>query len=255
MAFAAGKRTWGICDTCGQRYRLKTLKEQWDGFKACDQCFDTKHPQLDPPPIGTDPEAVLGPRPARTEPTSEALLTNNPFLSTSGSAVLTVFESDHGRSVSDKIRFRDVQEFDGFTSATLIDPDGYTITAVASDGDSYTFTAGAGTGTSGARGGAEFVSVGSAYTLLPLNPFRSGSAGANSVVYVTEFKHNRTTGDTVRFRSTAAFDGITTSVLEKAAGYTITVVDANEYSFTSTGTATTGDITGGGSTVTAGPTT
>jgi len=75
------------------------------------------------------------------------------------------------------------------------------------------------------------------------------------VIRVTEFKHVRTTGDTVRFRSTEAFDGITTTVLESSDGYTITVVDSNEYKFTSTGTATTGDITGGGSTVTAGPTT
>ena len=48
MAFAAGKHTWGICDTCGQRYRLKQLKEQWDGYKACSECFDIKQPQLTP---------------------------------------------------------------------------------------------------------------------------------------------------------------------------------------------------------------
>jgi len=71
---------------------------------------------------------------------------------------------------------------------------------------------------------------------------------------VTEFKHVRTTGDTVRFRNTEAFDGITTTVLENENGYTITVVDANEYKFTSTGTATTGDISGGGWIATAGPT-
>ena len=119
--------------------------------------------------------------------------------------------------------------------------------------DTYTFTAISGTGTSGERGGGPFVAVGPAQALLPLNPFRSGDAGVNTVISVTEFKHNRTTGDTVRFRSTKAFDGITTTVLESASGYTITVVDANEYNFTSTGTATTGDVTGGGSTATAGP--
>jgi len=57
----------------------------------------------------------------------------------------------------------------------------------------------------------------------------------------------------VRLRKTEAFDGITTTVLESASGYTITVVDTNEYKFTSTGTATTGDVTGGGSIATAGP--
>jgi len=57
----------------------------------------------------------------------------------------------------------------------------------------------------------------------------------------------------VCLRKTEAFDGITTTVLESASGYTITVVDTNEYKFTSTGTATTGDVTGGGSIATAGP--
>jgi hypothetical protein len=251
MAFAAGKLTWAICDTCGQRYRLKQLKEQWDGFMACPECFDLKQPQLDPPPIGEDPQAVRNPRPDRTEPAPVSMLTNDPLLSTQGSAVIKVFQDDHGKSTGDKVRFRNTEDFDGFTTGTLQDPDGYSITKV--DDDTYTFTAVSGTGTVGARGGGPFVAVGPAQALLPLNPFRSGDAGANTVISVTEFKHNRTTGDTVRFRSTKAFDGVTTAVLESASGYTITVVDTNEYSFTSTGTATTGDVTGGGSTATAGP--
>ena len=93
MAFAAGKLTWAICDTCGQRYRLRQLKEQWDGFMACPQCFDLKQPQLDPPPVGADPEAVRNPRPDRTEPTAVSMLTNNPFLSTQGSAIIKVFKT------------------------------------------------------------------------------------------------------------------------------------------------------------------
>ena len=63
MAFAAAKHAYGICDICSQRYRLKTLQTQWDGMKACYQCFDTKHPQLDPPHVRPDPQAILQPRP------------------------------------------------------------------------------------------------------------------------------------------------------------------------------------------------
>jgi hypothetical protein len=261
MAFASGKRAYGICDTCGQRYRLHQLQEQWDGFKTCPECFDPKQPQLEAPPVGADPQALLNPRPDRTEPASQVLLTNNPFLTTQGSAVITVFEDNHGRSTGDKVRFRNVDAFDGFTTSVIEDPDGYAITVTANtttnilnyNNNTYTFTAGSGTGTAGARGGGVDCTVGPAQTLLPLNPFRTGSAGSNTVVSVTEFKHGRTTGDTVRFRATEAVDGVTTTVLEAASGYTITVVDANEYKFTSTGTATTGDITGGGDTVTAGP--
>ena len=253
MAFSAGKHAWGICDISGQRYKLKTMKMQWNGLRVGPDQFDTKHPQLDPPHILADPQALRNPRPARTEPVAEALLTNNPFLSTAGSAVIKVFEDDHGRSTGDKVRFRGAEAFDGFTVATITDPDAYAITKV--NDDTYTFSAVAGTGTSGARGGGVFVSVGPAQALLPLNPFRAEASGVNAVIRVTEFKHVRTTGDTVRLRETEAFDGITTAVLESSDGYTITVVDSNEYKFTSTGTATTGDIAGGGSTATAGPTT
>ena len=252
MAFASGKKAWGICDISGFRYRLRDMKKTWDGFLVGPDQWSPKHPQLNPPHFTADAEALRNPRPARTEPVADALLTNNPFLSTAGSAVIKVFEDDHGRSTGDKVRFRGAEAFDGFTSGTLVDPDDYSITEV--DADTYTFSAVAGTGTSGARGGGAFVSVGPAQALLPLNPFRTAASGENAILHVTEFKHNRTTGDTVRFRSTEAFDGITTTVLESSNGYTITVVDDNEYKFTSTGTATTGDITGGGSTATAGPT-
>jgi len=253
MSFASGKKAWGICDISGFRYRLRDMRKTWDGFLVGPDQWEPKHPQLTPPRFAADPEALRDPRPARIEPVAEALLTNNPFLSTSASAVIKVFEDDHGRSTGDKVRFRGAEAFDGFTVATLTDPDSYSITKV--DADTYTFSAIAGTGTTGTRGGGVFVSVGPAQTLLPLNPFRTEASGANAVIHVTEFKHVRTTGDTVRFRETAAFDGITTTVLENENGYTITVVDTNEYKFTSTGTATTGDITGGGFIVTAGPTT
>ena len=260
MAFASGKRAYGICDTCGQRYRLHRLQEQWDGFKTCPECFDPKQPQLEAPPVGADPQALLNPRPDRIEPASQVLLTNNPFLTTQGSAVITVFEDNHGRSTGDTVRFRNADAFDGFTSETVNDPDGYLITVTANPttdvlnyyNNTYTFTALSGTAITGTRAGGVECTVGPEQTLLPLNPFRTGNSGANTVISVTEFKHGRNTGDIVRFRNTETVDGVSTIVLESSDGYTITVVDANEYNFTSTGTAATGDTTGGGDKATAG---
>ena len=251
MAFSAGKHAWGICDISGQRYRLKDMKTQWNGLRVGYDQFDTKQPQLDPPHITTDPQALRNPRPDRTEPVAEALLVSNPFLSTASSAVVTVFEDDHGRTTGDKVRFRGTSPFAGLSSSALEDPDGYSITVINTD--TYSFGVSSGTATSATRGGGGFVSVGPAQTLLPLNPLRALASGENAVIQATEFKHNRTTGDTVRFRNTGAFDGITTTVLEASGGYTITVVDDNNYKFTSTGTATTGDVSGGGSKATAGP--
>ena len=91
--------------------------------------------------------------------------------------------------------------------------------------------------------------------LLIVNPFVSGSSGS-AVITVLEPSHGRTTGDIVRFRTTQGFDGFSSTVLEKADGYTITVVDSGSYTFTaSSGTATTGSQRGGGENATAGPVT
>mgnify|MGYP003109612215 FL=1 len=91
--------------------------------------------------------------------------------------------------------------------------------------------------------------------LLPFNSFKSGTSGS-AVITVTEVSHGRTTGDTVRFRSVEAFDGFTEAVLESSSGYSITKVDDNNYSFTaSSGTATAGNVKGGGGFASAGPVT
>ena len=73
---------------------------------------------------------------------------------------------------------------------------------------------------------------------------------------MTEENHGRASSDTVRFYDALSFDGITATNINRAAGYTITKVDADTYTFTvATDTATTGSIKGGGLRSYAGPTT
>ncbi len=87
------------------------------------------------------------------------------------------------------------------------------------------------------------------------NPYLSSSSGS-AVLTVTEVSHGRTTGDTVRFKKAKGFDGFSSSVLNKDEGYSITVVTSDTYTFTaSSGTATVGNIFGGGNDATAGPVT
>ena len=90
--------------------------------------------------------------------------------------------------------------------------------------------------------------------LLPLNAFKTASSGT-SVITVTEPNHGRSSSDTVRFYDAISFDGITATNLTRSAGYTITKVDDNSYTFTVvTDTATSGNLRGGGQAF-AGPTT
>ena len=111
--------------------------------------------------------------------------------------------------------------------------------------------------------------------ILKPNPFET-IAASSGIINVSEPAHGRSTGDTVRFRgapSTSAsfntpqsFDGVTGTNVAKAAGYSITVGKRdssgditqtdNFYHFTvDTNTATTGGISGGGNSCSAGPAT
>jgi NAD-dependent SIR2 family protein deacetylase len=63
MAYAQGKYANGICDRCGQQYKLNTLKKEWTGFKVCVDCYEPKHPQLLPKHNISDAIALREPRP------------------------------------------------------------------------------------------------------------------------------------------------------------------------------------------------
>ena len=88
--------------------------------------------------------------------------------------------------------------------------------------------------------------------VLTLNPFKI--TNGSTTVTVFEENHGRSTSDTVRFRDGEGSFGITSADINKSAGFTITKVDANNYTFTAAGTATANTNIGGGS-ISAGPVT
>ena len=114
--------------------------------------------------------------------------------------------------------------------------------------------------------------------MLDPNPFET-IAASSGIINVFEKSHGRSTSDTVRFRGPIhtssdpdgfenpnGYDGITGANLAKSAGYSITVGKRdssgditnteNFYHFTvDTNTATTGGISGGGNSCSAGPAT
>lgn len=61
--YAVGRQSLAICDRCGQRYFLRELKKEWTGFKVCQECYEPKHPQLEPKRGINEPIAVYEPRP------------------------------------------------------------------------------------------------------------------------------------------------------------------------------------------------
>ena len=63
MAYALGKFARGLCDRCSFEYKLSELREEWNGAKVCPDCYEPKHPQLEPLTATADPEALYRPRP------------------------------------------------------------------------------------------------------------------------------------------------------------------------------------------------
>jgi hypothetical protein len=140
--FASGKHALGISDRSGRTYKLREMIKEWNGLLVGKDEYESKQPQLEPRHTKADPQALRQSRPDR-----------------SGSAVITVTEPGHGRTTGDTVRFRNVENFDGFTESVIESSSGYSITKV--DADSYTFTTSSETATTGnIKGGGGFASAG-----------------------------------------------------------------------------------------------
>ena len=88
MSYAQGKHSLGVCDRCGWAYRYLQLRLEWTGFKVCPECYEPKHPQLEPPPSPTDPEALHQPRPEVPLPEAQlGLVTANSATFTTSAGI------------------------------------------------------------------------------------------------------------------------------------------------------------------------
>jgi len=79
MAYAAGKHAYFICDICSFRYKYTTAKSTWNNFRTCQECYEPKHPQLEPPHLSVDAEALWKPTPDVPLPQSQlgVIITTN----------------------------------------------------------------------------------------------------------------------------------------------------------------------------------
>ena len=106
--YAAGKYAYAISDRSGLRFPYSEMVREWNGSLVHTSEFEPKQPQLEPNPVGSDPQALYNPRPKPASKTSLILLTNNPFTSViySGTTYVNVFSEDHQRTAGSTVRFR-----------------------------------------------------------------------------------------------------------------------------------------------------
>tara|TARA_R100000697_G_scaffold29469_1_gene38947 strand:+ start:564 stop:1061 length:498 start_codon:yes stop_codon:yes gene_type:complete len=162
--FSKGKHAQFISDRSGMAFPYKEMVKEWNGARVHTSEFEPKQPQLQPKPHGADPQGLPMAKPDRTEPATQNMLPGNPFNITSGSTTITVTEPNHGRSSSDTVVFRNVDESPGGLAFTVFEnSSGFSITVTGTN--NYTFTLGS-TPTVTERAGGMFVTAGPV-TLTP----------------------------------------------------------------------------------------
>ena len=106
--YASGKRSLAISDRSGMAFPYTEMVREWNGSLVHTSEYEPKQPQLEPKPVGSDPQALFNPRPKPASKTSLILLNNNPFttVKVGGTTYVNVFSEDHQRAAGSIVRFR-----------------------------------------------------------------------------------------------------------------------------------------------------
>ena len=106
--YASGKYALAISDRSGMAFPYDEMVREWNGSLVHTSEYEAKQPQLEPKPVGSDPQALYNPRPQPASKASLILLDNNPFTSViySGTTYVNVFSEDHQRAAGSVVRFR-----------------------------------------------------------------------------------------------------------------------------------------------------
>jgi hypothetical protein len=106
--FAKGKQAYAISDRSGMRFPYREMVREWNGFLVHYSEYEEKQPQLDPKPVGNDPQALRNPRVQGADTPQLILLTPNPFETViyNGVTYINVYSQDHQRSTGDVVRLR-----------------------------------------------------------------------------------------------------------------------------------------------------
>ena len=106
--YASGKQSWAISDRSGLRFPYTEMVREWNGMLVHTSEYEPKQPQLDPKPVGSDPQALYNPRPQPASTASLILLNANPFtcVKYGVTTYVNVYSLDHQRAAGSIVRFR-----------------------------------------------------------------------------------------------------------------------------------------------------
>ena len=113
--FAKGRRALAISDRSGAAFPYREMVKEWNGAFVHNSEFEPKQPQLEPHPVGADPQGLMNARPARTEFPVQDFLSNNPFSNITkvvggqNQSYILVRQIGNGLINNEFVRFQDVK--------------------------------------------------------------------------------------------------------------------------------------------------
>ena len=120
--FAKGSRALAISDRSGAAFPYKEMVQELTGAWVHTSEFEPKQPQLEPHPVGADPQGLKHARPARVEFPVTDILPNNHFTTTAASGTLSVSFPGNGLNEGTSyVRFSDVKQPIGGVAITTLE--------------------------------------------------------------------------------------------------------------------------------------
>ena len=120
--FAKGSKALAISDRSGAAFPYREMVKEWTGAIVHISEFEPKQPQLEPHPVGADPQALKNARPARVEFPVQDILPDNPFTTTGGSPTLSVsYPSNQINYGTTHVRFQAVKSTVGGVAISTLE--------------------------------------------------------------------------------------------------------------------------------------
>ena len=274
--YAQGKYALAVSDISGQSFPWNEMVTQWNGLFVHYSEFESKQPQLNPYPHQADPTALGKVRVQQPSPDALRWLGYNPFQTfAAASGIIIVNQADHQRTYGETVRFRgspttggttgtvddgvfvfaNISNEDGITGAKMCLAAGYSI--VPGKYTSVTTSLAAAITDTTTTTGITLTSSTDFKTSGPFVPTINNPSGTptNAILVGTEIITYTGISSNVLTGAKRGAHGSTAATHLILAAVRNLLTPDNYYYFNSGGTATTGQISGGGYNTASGPVT
>jgi len=119
--FAKGSRALMISYRSGAAFPYREMVQEWTGAWVHNSEFEAKQPQLEPHPVGADPQGLQHAFPARTEFAVQDILPNNPFTTNTNTTLNVSFPSNQINEGETHVRFQAVKSLVGGVAISTLE--------------------------------------------------------------------------------------------------------------------------------------